>query len=152
MSDWGMNISLPGYDVFTAQPHQCAIHSGYPCLKFWTGYRAANFTSPAGFYLYGTININFANNTPAGVATEVYRIQHDLGAYTPACLVRGKYTSLSSGQFNGALPIEPTGTLKIYATTDQNYFKIMVRRDAGWGTMIGDTLTFNYMIFGTEGA
>lgn len=152
MSNWGMKISLPGYDVFDAEPHQCVIHSGYPCLKFWSGYRNANFTSPAGFYLYGTVNVEFDNDTPAGVATEVFRIEHDLGAYTPACLVRGKYTSLAYGQFNGALPIEPTGQMKIYATTDQTYFKIMVRRDAGWGTVIGDTLTFNFMIFGSEAA
>jgi len=152
MSNWGMKISLPGYDVFTAEPHECAIHSGYPCLKFWTGYRNATFTSPAGFYLYGTVNVDFNNDTPAGVATEVFRLEHDLGAYTPACLVRGKYTSLAYGQFNGSLPIEPTGNLKIYCITDQTYFKIMVRRDFAWGTMVGDTLTFNYMIFGTEGA
>lgn len=152
MSNWGMKISLPGYDVFDALPHQCSVHSAYPCLKFWSGYRDANFTSPAGFYLYGTINIVFSNNPPAGTPTEVFRIEHDLGAYTPACLVRGTHHSVSAGALQGTFPIEPTGTLKIYATTDQDYFKIMVRRDAGWGTMVGDTLSFSFMIFGSEGA
>lgn len=152
MANWGMKISLPGYDVKTAEPHQCAIHSGYPCLKTWTAYQPANFTSPAGFYLYGTIIVQFNNDTPSGVATEVFRIEHDLGDYTPACLVRGEYNSTTFGQLQGILPIEPTGTFKVYATTDKDYFRIWVRRDAGWGSIVGDNLKFAYMIFGNEGA
>lgn len=152
MSDYGMKISLPGYDVHTAEPHQCVVHSGYPCLKTWTGYRAATYTSPAGFFLYGTVTINFNNDPPAGTPTSIFTLEHDLGDYTPACLVRAKHTSLSAGVLQGVLPIEPTGTLKIYATTDTTYFNVIVQRDAGWGTMIGDSITFNYMIFGDEGA
>lgn len=153
MADYGMKISLPGYDVHTAEPHQCAVHSGYPCLKTKAKYQPANFYAPAGMYHYGTVTINFVNNPPAGVDTDIFLIQHDMPAgYTPACLVRGKYTTSLGGVSQGTLPIDPAATLSFYATTDQQFFKVRVRRDLGWGTMIGDSITFNYMIFCENGA
>ncbi len=100
---------------------------------------------------------NFVSDGTAGVDRIIYTVPHQYKywvdtPYTPSCLVKGKYVSLSSGTMQGILPIEPTGTLSLYATTDEDNMYIWVRRDAGWGTMIGDTLTVNYMIFADNGA
>ncbi len=150
MSSYGFKISLPGYDVNTAEPHQCAVHSGYPCLKCWSTYRPANYEHPAGIYHYGTVNIVFNNNPPHATDTEIFRIQHDMG-YTPSCLVRGKFV-YGGNTIQGTLPIAPTATLEFYVMTDEDYFRVYAYRETGWGSIIGNTLTFNYMIFGDVGA
>jgi hypothetical protein len=156
MSDYGLKISLPGYDVNSALPHQCAIHSSYPALKTKTGLDQGDETRPPGFWHFGTVTINFNNDPTAGVDTLLYFFPHQYSyfadaPYTPSCLVRGVFTDPVAGALQGTLPIEPTGTLSIYATTDTEYFRLYIRRDAGWGSIIGGSLTVNYMIFADNG-
>lgn len=157
MSSYGLKISLPGYDVNSALPHQCAVHTAYPCLKTKTGLDPGDETRPPGFWHFGTVTFNFVNEPTAGADTIIYTLPHQYDyftddGYTPSAICRARYFSTSSGTFTGMLPIEPTGTLSIWVeTTPQNMY-IKVRRDAGWGTMIGDALTVNYMIFADNGA
>ena len=148
--NWGLKISLPGYDVSTALPHQCSVHSGYPVLKTWnnTIYGWGN-----GRMNIGTVELGFNANPPADVPTVIWSIPHLYGgAYTPACLVRGKYATTGYGTFQSALPIEPTGTMKISAQTTPTHLQIVMNRGAGWGSVIGDTLTFSYIVFAENGA
>ena len=72
---YGIKISLEGYDVKTATPEQCSIHSDYPCIKTKMGANPSHF----GIYPY-----TWTSNPPQGT-TNILIINHYLG-YTPAHL------------------------------------------------------------------
>ena len=140
MSDWGMKVALPGYDVSTATPEQCAIHSGYasPKVKIDADPRH-----------YGTVRITFNSNPPNGVDTTLYTIAHGY-SYTPMALASGTYANFS-GQYDGTLPFEPTATFQAFIETDATNMYIKIYYESGWGSIIGDTLTVSYQIIAENG-
>ena len=66
MNDWGLKISLPGYDVKTATPEQCSVHSSYDSLKV-----KLDANNPQE----GNILVTFKDNPPAGTYN-IYTIHH----------------------------------------------------------------------------
>ena len=52
-NDYGIILTLPGFDVDTATPEQCAVHSAYPNPLIKMGAEPKHF---------GTINVFFASN------------------------------------------------------------------------------------------
>ncbi len=140
MSNWGMKVALPGYDVATATPEQCAIHSGYPSPKV---------KIDAAPRHYGTVRITFTGNPPSGAETTLYTVAHGYD-YTPMVLASGTYANFS-GQYDGTLPFEPTATFEAIIETDEDNMYIKVYYESGFGSIIGDTLTVSYQIFAENG-
>lgn len=73
MSDYGFKISLPGYDVKTATPEQCSIHSSYDSLKV-----KLDAKNPQE----GNVLVSF-QDTPSAGTYEICAIHHGYG-YIPA--------------------------------------------------------------------
>lgn len=73
MSTHGIKISLPGYDVKTATPEQCAVHSDYANPKIRTNQTPAHFN---------TVNYAFSSD-PASGTYNLLTIAHGF-SYTPA--------------------------------------------------------------------
>jgi len=91
MPDYGIKISLPGYDVKNATPEQCALHSDYASPKIEQNSSVATvnnsigtgtfsnsgwnfntldftFTSDPGFGTYTLVSIPYAKSyTPSGI-------------------------------------------------------------------------------------
>lgn len=141
MGSYGMKISLPGYDVLTATPEQCAVHTGYNSPK------VDLFASPAHF---GTIRVTFANNPPNLATTTLYTIPHGLG-YTPIVQGSGKFADFSS-EYSGTMPMIPSGTIEMHLKSDATNVYLTIYYESAWGSIIGNTLTVTYYIFAEEGA
>lgn len=140
MSNWGMKVALPGYDVATATPEQCAIHSSYasPKVKIDADPRH-----------YGTVRITFTGNPPNGATTTLYTVPHGY-SYTPMALASGTFSDGFSA-LDGTLPLEPTATLECIIETDATNMYIKIYYESGWGSIIGNTLTVSYQIFAENG-
>lgn len=141
MANYGMKISLPGYDVMTATPEQCAVHTGYNTPK------VDLFADPAHF---GTVRVTFENDPPSGVETTLYTIPHGL-SYTPIVQGSGKFSDGMS-EYSGTMPMIPSGTIEMHLKSDDTNVYLTTYYDAGWGSIIGNTLTVTYYIFAEEGS
>lgn len=133
-------ISLPGYDVMTATPEQCSIHSEYPPLK-----SKADQTPPH----FATLLVDFTATAPQNVTHTLLTIPHPYG-YVPL--------SLSNIIFNtGTQLIVGLGyagvgsTLEIKAFSDNNNFYVTFYDDANWSNS-SSTLEVSYYIFAENGS
>jgi hypothetical protein len=140
MSNWGLKVALPGYDVHTATPEQCAIHSSYPSPKVKIDATPRH---------YGTIRITFNNNPPSGTTTTLYTVAHGYN-YTPMALAAGTFSDFMS-EMDGTLPLEPTATLEIFIETDDTNMYLKMYYESGFGSIIGNKLTVSYQIFAENG-
>lgn len=140
MSDYGMKISLDGYDVKTASPEQCAVHSGYACPKIKIG------QSPAHFGVYSH---TFAS-TPAVGETVLTTINHGLG-YKPMHMVLIKF---NDGSADKAMPLPSQYgiSLQIYAYCTASNLVIAINRAPDGSDPTGQTWVFKYYIFVEQGA
>lgn len=132
-------VSLPGYDVRTATPEQCAIHSSYPPLK-----AKVNEASPH----IATLVVDFTGTVTQGVTHTLYSFNHGYG-YIPF--------SLSSIVFNdGAQDVIGLGfagigaTLAIDAFCTSTEFKITIFDDFNW-TSNSASLQVSYYVFAEDG-
>ncbi len=141
-SDYGFKISLPGYDVKTATPEQCVIHSSYPPLK-----SLANQSPP----LYATLNVDFTATVVQGVAHTLYAINHPYG-YIPFTLSNIVFTSASTGATPiigiGEAGVGATLVIQAYSTTSQ--FIVTIADDFNW-TDSTALLRVSYYIFAENG-
>lgn len=140
MANWGFKITLPGYDVSTATPEQCAIHSKYASPKVKIDATPRH---------YGTVKITFTKNPPSGATTTLYTVPHGY-SYTPFALASGTFADFSSA-YDGTLPLEPTATFNALIETDATNMYIKVYYESGWGSIVGNTLTVSYQIFAENG-
>jgi len=145
MSEYGIKISLPGYDVKTATPEQCAVHSDYPVPKIAmdktpSHFGIVHYTIPKGTYVDGTYNI--------------FVTVHGWG-YVPTALVYGG-NDLYFGQQNSPLPLSIGDSLGLTYYVDDNILSIDYTIDSfGSGSIVLDAdipLTFKYYIFVEDGA
>lgn len=65
--DYGIKISLPGHDVMSATPEQCAVHSSFPSLKSRLGNSVPHQI---------TVNITFTESMPNGELNTVWSMGH----------------------------------------------------------------------------
>lgn len=65
--DYGIKISLPGHDVMSATPEQCAVHSSFPSLKSRLGNSVPHQI---------TVNITFTGSMPNGELNTVWSMGH----------------------------------------------------------------------------
>jgi hypothetical protein len=138
MSDRGIKVSLPGYDVKTATPEQCALHSDYASPKVRLNQNPAHFN---------TFTINWTSDPGIG-EIELLSIPHGY-SYRPACVCFVKGIIGSNVYFE---PL-PSGTpAAIYeAFTTNTHFKIVWRNFFGYDPT-GESYEFKYYIFAESGA
>lgn len=140
MSDYGYKVSLPGYDVKTATPEQCAVHSSYPPLKSKTNQSPAHFA---------TLIVDFTGTVTQAVTHTLHTVTHNLG-YIP-------FTT-SSIVFDDGLGATAVGlgyagvgsTLAINAYSDSTNFYITIYDDANW-TSNSASLQVSFYIFAENG-
>lgn len=132
-------VSLPGFDVATATPEQCAVHSDYPPLKAKTGQNKPHI---------GTLVVDFTATITQSVVNTIYTVDHNYG-YIPL--------NFSSIVFNdGTQTIVGVGyagvgtTLEIHAYCTSTQFIVTVFDSLVW-TSNAASLQVSYYIFAESG-
>lgn len=138
--DFGFKVSLPGYDVNTATPEQCAVHSSYPPLKAKLG------QSPPHFAL---LNIDFTATVVQGVAHTLYSFNHGY-PYTPFVLPSMVFREPVIDFFSGVGVIAIGATLDIVAYTTPTQFVVSIYDNFNW-TNADASLEVSYYIFAEDG-
>lgn len=142
MNEYGFKVSLPGYDVKTATPEQCSVHSSYPPFK-----SKINQSPPH----LATLNVDFTSTITQNLTQVVYQIPHGY-SYIPL--------TIANIVFNDGNPPSPTAigigfagigaTLAIDAYCDASNFYISVYDNFSW-TSANATLQVSYYIFAENG-
>ena len=151
-------VSLPGYDVKTARPEQCAVHSGYNMPKI--DMALDNFKS---------FTVNFVHEVPgpsvAGTALEtiIFQKEHDYN-YVPQCWVEVDWTEkLGASTFSahgpGTALLGAAGAFDATyfgARCDNKYMYLYVRKESSFIdnsvlAIIGTSLKCRVYIFAEEG-
>lgn len=87
MSNYGVKVTLPGYDIATATPEQCALHSKYPCPKVKVGVNPGH---------YGTLDYSFSADIAASTTLNILTVAHNLG-FVPMVICSWKYDFGAAG-------------------------------------------------------
>ena len=140
-------ITLPGYDVATATPEQCSIHSDYESIKLATD------KSPEHF---GTLNYTFTSEPSSGI-TNIFSIDHGC-SYIPMVMAYTFVHSQSGGDDIYSMFRLPTYFNWYYCafmcTSDSTHMKIDFWMEPAsllfpppQPTMTGLSYDFKYYIF-----
>lgn len=140
-SDYGVKISLPGYDVGSATPEQCAVHSSYPPIKAKTGQSSPHIA---------TVKVNFTATVTQGVTHTLYSIPHGYG-YVPFTICSITFDDGSATQAYGLSYSGIGATLTILAYCDATNFYITLYDNNNW-TNSSATLDVSYTIFAENGS
>lgn len=140
-SDFGFKVSLPGYDVMTATPEQCSVHSSYPPFKARTNQSPSHFAD---------INVDFLLVVLQNVTHTVYSFNHGYG-YTPFCMSVLTFTDNAGNVYSGVGQIAIGATLQIEAKVTSSQFLLTVYDNFNW-TGPSASLTVSYYIFAENGA
>lgn len=141
-SDYGMKIALEGYDIKTATPEQCAIHSSYPPFKAKTG------QSPPHFAL---LVVDFTATVTQTTIHTLYSTSHGY-TYTPMTL-----PSIVFDIGDGSDPVVGIGsagigaTLAIVAYATATNFIVTIYDDFNWTSNLA-SLQVSFYIFAENGA
>ena len=133
-------VSLPGFDVGTATPEQCSIHSDYPPPKAKLG------QSPSHIAL---LDVDFTAVVTQGVTHTLYSVNHPYG-YTPFSLASIDFTS------HGGVPVVGMGTggvgatLFIKAEATASVFRVTLFDNFSW-TGSNARLLVSFYIFAENG-
>lgn len=139
MSNIGVKVSLPGYDVSTATPEQCSIHSSYPPLKAKLGQTTPHIA---------TLVVDFTGGIVQNVTHTLYTVPHGYGyiPFTLANIVLDDGVSQTVGTGYAGVG----ATLAINAYSDANNFYITIYDNFNWITS-NHTLSVSYFIFAENG-
>lgn len=152
MANYGLIVTLAGYDVDSATPEQCALHSDYANPKIRTD------ASPAHF---DYVNYTFSSNPAPGSRTNLVTVAHGYATHTPAHFVQYRQ---NSGSFETGYKVLPwyystsNGFARCIAYTDGTNLKIdFIRDNTGDPTFdnidfTGLNFDFKYYIFVEQGA
>ena len=145
MSDFGFKVSLPGYDVKSATPEQCSIHSSYDSFKVPVNTQ----TSQVG-------NIKFTITKDPGIGTwPITQIHHGYG-YIPAVYFfydeRGSTAlvgSLTDLSYAFGLDEDGIDTLEVVPDTQNVTFQLV---ETGTSLLtFPQTYSFRFSIFANDG-
>lgn len=148
-SDYGVIVTLPGYDWQTATPEQCAVHSKYSNPLVEVGKTPER---------YGSFTYSFPGSVAPGTRTNILTINHNLG-YQPMQTCTWAHDYGASGPPVGTMYGDGNCTVfnfpwtyfDIYTTSTQ--FKIDYVTDpasaGGEGSL--NSFTFRYYIFSESG-
>lgn len=140
-NDFGMKISLPGYDVKTATPEQCAVHSSYPPFK------AKLNQSPDHF---GLLIVDFTATVTQNVTHTLYSFDHDYD-YIPFTLPSMVFREPAIDFFSGVGNIAIGATLDIRAYATASQFIVSIYDNFNW-TSANASLEVSFYIFCEEGS
>lgn len=140
-NDFGFKISLPGFDVQTATPEQCSVHSSYPPLKSKTNQDPPHFAE---------LDVRFTATLPQNVTTTAYAINHGYN-YVPATIPSMSFVDDFGGTYAGIgfIGVGATLVIKAYATSTQ--FIVSIYDNNSW-TGTHAQLQVSYYIFAENGA
>jgi hypothetical protein len=141
VSDFAFKISLPGYDVKTATPEQCAVHSSYPSPK-----AKLDQTPPH----VGLLVVDFTGTVTQGVTHIVYAIDHGY-EYTPLTMPSLVFREHAGQVFSGVGQIGVGATLLIRARCTASQFIVDVYDNFNW-TGSNAHLEVSFHIFAENGA
>jgi len=133
-------VSLPGFDVTTPTPEQCAIHSEYPPLKAKTGQANPHFAM---------LSVDFTATVTQNTTLNVYAIDHDYG-YIPFNFASIEFFDGSSTTVIGIGFAGVGTTLAINAYCTSTQFKVDIFDNFNW-TNANATLKVSYYIFAEDG-
>lgn len=139
----GIKISLPGFDVKTATPEQCSVHSVYDSMKV-----KIDNQNPQE----GNILLTFNSNPPAETQT-LYSVHHGFN-YIPACYLFFDIVGSSANvgqEVGNIIPFDALSdlTLQLIPDTQNVTFKLVSN---GLNTSVaGNHYAFRYYIFANDG-
>jgi hypothetical protein len=132
-------ISLPGYDVQSATPEQCSIHSSYPPIKSKFGQSPPHSA---------TLVVDFTARVTQNVTHTLLTVPHRYG-YIPF--------TISNIEFNdGSITVVGIGfagvgaNLAINAYSDSTNFYVTIYDNASW-TSNAASLRVSYDIYAENG-
>lgn len=144
MSNFGLKVSLPGYDVHTATPEECAVHSGYISPKV-----KVNQTPDHS----GTYSFTCPGNVTPGTVYNILTVAHGYN-YVPAAICHWSATTIAGYPQHGICPgiVGDFPPIKYIAYCDSTNFYIGLSKDAAatYDTT-GMTASFRYYIFAESG-
>lgn len=143
MNDYGFKVSLPGFDVKTATPEQCSVHSSYPPFKSKT-----NQTPPH----FATVNVDFTATITQGVTQALYTIDHGYN-YIPFTVSNIVFVSSvgTGSQTIAGLGFAGVGAnLLINAYSTSSQYIIDIYDNFNW-TDASATLSVSYYVFAENG-
>jgi hypothetical protein len=137
MNEIGFKLSLPGYDVKTATPEQCSVHSDFATLL------AKLDKTPTHI---ATVTVDFTGTVTQGVTHTLYAISHGYN-YTPLCIPSIVFRDQPSGVLFSSVGHLGIGTglvINAYCTSTQ--FLITIFDQFNW-TNSNAELEVSYHIF-----
>lgn len=145
MSDWGIKISLPGYDVNTAAPEQLALSSEYISPKLLLNQSPAHAN---------TFSYTLPSSLTPGARINLLSINHGY-SYTPAsiCYYYGQVDASTTDGITPAI-IQNAPPIVIYTYCTATQFKIDIVVDAAHTNPIsgsGRVFNFRYYILAESG-
>lgn len=138
--DFGFKVSLPGYDVKTATPEQCAVHSSYPPFK-----SKMNQSSPH----FATVNVDFTATITQNVTHTLYAINHGY-TYIPLTISNIVFNDSGGGTEVGIGFAGVGATLAINAYSTASQYIITIYDNFNW-TSATASLEVSYYVFAENG-
>lgn len=132
-------LSLPGYNVRTATPEQCSIHSSYPPIKAKLG-QAVPHTA--------TLSVDFTATVTQGVTHTLLTVPHNYG-YIPFTIPNIVFNT-GSQEIVGLGFAGVGATLAIDAYSDATNFYVTLFDDFNW-TSAAASLLVSYDIYAENG-
>lgn len=134
-------VSLDGYDVKTATPEQCSIHSDYPPLKAKLGQTRPHIA---------LLDVDFSAVITQNLTQNLYTVDHGYG-YVPLSLANIVFTSHGGASVVGIgyAGVGVTLDIKAYSTSSQ--FIVSIYDNFNW-TGSNARLQVSYYIFAEDGS
>jgi len=143
MTDWGLKISLPGFDVNTATPEQCSVHSNYDSFKV-----KLDVNNPQE----GNILVTF-NDTPAAGTYPITTIHHGYN-YIPAYYFYFdvRLSSNNTGiEVGNQFPLDALFASYFQAVEDAQNITFNFVTDGVSDTLTGNFYAFRFYVFANDG-
>lgn len=148
-TNYGVIVTLPGYDYDTATPEQCALHSKYANPKVQSD------ASPGHF---GTYTHTFTTNYTAGTRNNMLTVKHNLG-FVPMVVcswawdfgIYGPPVGTQYGEGNLTVINFPFDYVDIYADSTNFYIDFVSDGASALDETTLSPMTFRYYIFSEDG-
>lgn len=143
MTDIVLKVSLPGFDVKTASPEECAIHSDYDTLKL-----KLDNDNP----YFQRISVDFNTNPPLGTIN-IFTFEYDL-PNVPAYYFMFDQKDSAGGslsEYGNQFPIDATFDHVFQATRVGNKISFDLITDATGIDLVGKYYEFRFYCYANDG-
>lgn len=144
MEDYGIKISLPGFNVYDATPEQCSIHTKYDTLK------VNDHASPAHYgVVQATVGTEPANGSTKTIKTFAHGYTHRPSVW--AHVLDPARTAAPYG-VTGFYALDAFAESYIKISVTDTDFNIVLRKGTtAPPTLLGRVFTIRYYIFAEDG-